>query len=584
MQLYPSGTRIANRYEIAGRPLIGGMGVVHLCFDHQEQRPVALKTFKPEFLPDRAARDRFLREGSFWMRLGKHPHIVRCYDAFLDSPRPEVYLVLELVAKEERRRDASLRAWLTSGRGLPTDQALLITLQIVRGMRHATQTIPGFVHRDLKPENVLIGADRLSGTPVNRVRVTDFGLARSLQLGQAATQQATTVQSWRPRQLTRAGALLGTPSYMAPEQWERANVDVRADIYALGCILVEMLTGRMAVQYCTLVEMRRAHQEGQVLTHARIAPGAVQELLTGCLAVIPENRFRDWETIEGALATTYSQVTGKTTPNVEAPATLIRSERVVTGWSFCDIGVAYLEIGKPETSLGFFEQALQIGCAENERRLEAIGLANLGDARLQLGDAKQSIEYLERAIAVSRQIGYRQGEGKQLGDLGTAFRLLGQTRLAVKYLEQSLAIHREIGDRRGEGDTLGNLGSTYGQLGDFERAIDLFQQSLVIHLELGDRHGESDNRRGLGVAYASRGDTQQAICFCTEALRIVKKIGDDEGVASISSVLATIYARTGDAQALTLAQQAARLWSQLGNAAYAQRAQQLVVQLEKQGG
>ena len=61
MQVYPSGTRIAGRYEVAGRPLMGGMGIVYLCFDHQEQRPVALKTFRPEYLPDRAARDRLLR-------------------------------------------------------------------------------------------------------------------------------------------------------------------------------------------------------------------------------------------------------------------------------------------------------------------------------------------------------------------------------------------------------------------------------------------------------------------------------------------------------------------------------------------
>lgn len=66
---------------------------------HQEQRPIALKTFRPEYLPDRAARDRFLHEGATWVRLGKHPHIVRCYEVFQDSPRPEVYLALELIAK-----------------------------------------------------------------------------------------------------------------------------------------------------------------------------------------------------------------------------------------------------------------------------------------------------------------------------------------------------------------------------------------------------------------------------------------------------------------------------------------------------
>src|SRR5512136_103484 len=179
MYLYPPGALIAGKYEVASRPLMGGMGIVYLCLDHQTQRPVALKTFRPEYLPDRAARDRFLREGTTWVNLGTHPHIVRCYNVLhLD---PVVFLVLELVAKEQGREDASLRSWLAPGRPLPLDQALLFALQIARGMKHATDVIPGFVHRDLKPENILVGADRLANANANRVRVTDFGLASVLQ-------------------------------------------------------------------------------------------------------------------------------------------------------------------------------------------------------------------------------------------------------------------------------------------------------------------------------------------------------------------------------------------------------------------
>jgi serine/threonine protein kinase len=72
VNIYPPGACIAGRYEVAGRPLMDGMGIVDLCIDHQEGRPVALKTFKPEYLPDRAARDRFLREGTTWVELGRH--------------------------------------------------------------------------------------------------------------------------------------------------------------------------------------------------------------------------------------------------------------------------------------------------------------------------------------------------------------------------------------------------------------------------------------------------------------------------------------------------------------------------------
>jgi serine/threonine protein kinase len=101
MNLYPSGALIADRYEVAGRPLLGGMGIVYLCLDHQTQRPVALKTFRPEYLPDRIVRDRFLREGTTWVNLGSHPHVVRAHNVERIGDGREVYLMLELVAKEQ---------------------------------------------------------------------------------------------------------------------------------------------------------------------------------------------------------------------------------------------------------------------------------------------------------------------------------------------------------------------------------------------------------------------------------------------------------------------------------------------------
>ena len=356
MQLYPSGTRIANRYEVAGRPLVGGMGIVYLCFDHQEQRPVALKTFRPEFLPDRAARDRFLEEGNTWVRLGKHPHIVRCYQVFQDRPRPEVYLALELVGKEEGRRDASLRAWLTPGRPLPVDEALLIALQVARGMRHAAETIPGFVHRDLKPENVLVGADRLSNVAINRVRVTDFGLVKGLRAEQLAAAGAIDLATAAAR-LTRVGALVGTPLYMAPEQWVSAAVGVPADIYALGCMVGEMVTGRMLVQGATLDALRRAHQNGQAWTGAQAVPAVLHRLLQGCLAVEPGRRYAGWDAVEAAVEAAYRGVTQQLAPGPEAAAALSRAERVAAGWSASAMGVSYLQMGNAQAALDYFQRA-----------------------------------------------------------------------------------------------------------------------------------------------------------------------------------------------------------------------------------
>ena len=110
---YPPGTRIGGLYEVVAQPRLGGMGVVYPCLDLEEGRPVVLKTFKREYLPNRASRDRFLREGTYWVNLGAHPHIVRCYRTFIAED--VVFLVLEMVAREQGREDASLRAWLTPG-------------------------------------------------------------------------------------------------------------------------------------------------------------------------------------------------------------------------------------------------------------------------------------------------------------------------------------------------------------------------------------------------------------------------------------------------------------------------------------
>src|SRR5512133_3266734 len=103
MALYPSGSLIDNRYEVAGRPLLGGMGIVYLCLDRETDQPVVLKTFKPQYLPDRTARDRFLKEGTAWVQFGKHPNIVQCYGVERSDNGLEVYLVLELVAKADER-------------------------------------------------------------------------------------------------------------------------------------------------------------------------------------------------------------------------------------------------------------------------------------------------------------------------------------------------------------------------------------------------------------------------------------------------------------------------------------------------
>jgi tetratricopeptide (TPR) repeat protein len=551
VQFHPSGARIAGRFEVAGQPLIGGMGIVYLCFDHLERFPVALKTFKPEYLPNRTARDRFLQEGETWVRLGKHPHIVRCYRVFLDEPRPEVYLALELVAAEEGRADASLRPWLAPGRPLPAAQALLIALQIARGMAHASAMLPGFVHRDLKPENVLVGADRLSNAEINRVRVTDFGLVRGLQdpsPGQVAAGPAAAEMQAKPGHLTQMGALLGTPEYMAPEQWEGSNVAAQADIYALGCILGEMITGRMLVRGTPRRELGRPHQAGAARTAVRDVPPPLRELLGRCLATDPAGRYANWAAVAAALAAAYHSATGRPPPEPEEPAALSRAERLAAGWSHIGIGASYLALGQAERAIACFEASQGVGQVEGDRLLEATGLDQLGRAYIDLGDAQRAIGYPQQALEISRAIGERQSEGNARGNLGDAWLRLGDARRAAEYHQQALAISRELGNRRSEASGLGGLGNAYWQLGDARRAIGYYEQALVISRELGDRVGEASGLGNLGTVYGELGDARRAISHHEQALAISREMGDRLGEGTDLGNLALAYLQLGDAR------------------------------------
>ncbi len=544
MPFYAPGTLISGRYEVASQPLIGGMGIVYICLDHQDNRLVALKTFKPEYLPDRAARDRFLREGTAWVELGVHPHVVCCYGVERIGDGTEVYLVLELIAKEQDYPDASLRAWLIPDRPLPVETALLFALQIARGMQHTTECIPGFVHRDLKPENVLVGADSLPGWSVHRLRVTDFGLVAVLAASGRPGPTPDTEHALRNTQLTHG--IVGTPLYMAPEQWRGEAVGVYTDVYALGCILYEMISGQHAVQGASLKTLQRAHCAGEIQPLSSNVPVAVRELVTRCLTLEPSARYQQWATAEADLGTALATFTGHSAPETPTAAVLSHAERVAAGWSYNALGWSYQDIGKAEVARDYLERAAAAGRAEQEPALEGAALCNLGNAYVAMGDAERAIGFYEQALAIRRAIGDRHGEGTILGDLGNASLRLGDLRHAIGYYEQHLAIARDIGDRRGEGRALGNLGLAYAALGDARRVLGYYEQALAIARAIGDRHGEGAVLDNLGNAYRELGDVQRAIGYHEQALAVNCAIGDRHGEGNALGSLGNAYLSLGD--------------------------------------
>lgn len=261
---------LTERYEILGEIGRGGMGIVCKARDRETGELVALKVLKPGIAEDASFMERFKRE----LRLARkitHKNVCRVHE--FNRVGDTACISMEFVDGE------SLRAVLKRFGGMPLRKGIEIAGQICAGLREAHSQ--GVVHRDLKPENVML--DR-----AGQVKIMDFGIARSGEAG-----------------LTQAGAVLGTPGYMAPEQVEGKPVDQRADIYALGCILYEMLTGAVAFAGDTPVQVaiKQLHEAPRPPRELEpTLPDHIELAILNCLEKDPGKRFASVDEVEAALA------------------------------------------------------------------------------------------------------------------------------------------------------------------------------------------------------------------------------------------------------------------------------------------
>ncbi|HLO14734.1 MAG TPA: serine/threonine-protein kinase [Anaerolineales bacterium] len=542
MDILSPGTRIG-QYEIVSRPMMGGMGVVYFALDHGDDgRPVALKTFRPELLPDRAARDRFLREGTAWVELGNHPHIVRCYS--VQYYAPTIFLVLELIAKEPNMPDASLRSWLIPGHPMPLEQALLFALQIARGMQHATERIPGFVHRDLKPENILVGADKLPGTKINHLRVTDFGLAKTLRHTKPSPDLHVAKQPIANQLQFTLG--IGTPLYMAPEQWEGKSVGTFTDIYAFGCILYEIITGYRAAEGKTIPELQASHCSGKLRSIPANLPKDVTKLLTNCLATRSDQRYKNWNEATEIIEHAYLKQSGVLAPQIAATTESPLNARQQMSWSYQAIGSSYTDIGKANLSLSYFEQALIIAGENNDQAAKAQVLNSIGGAYVALGDMRRGIEYFEQSLGLAREANNQRIQSSIFGGMGLAYAYLGNYPRAIEHCKQAIEIARRVGDPHLEENTLGNLGLAYTRMNLFEQAIRTHEQAVAIAREIGSRIEEGVVLNSLGEAYRGSGNLQQAISYCQRAKEIAQEVGNRQGECQAMGNIGAAYSTLGD--------------------------------------
>ena len=265
------GTTFARRFEIIEEIGKGGMGTVYKAYDSKIREVVALKLLKPEIASDVEVVERFRNEIKL-ARQVSHRHVCRMYD--IGEEWLSNYISMEYVPGED------LKSFIRRSGHLNEAKALDLAKQILEGLAEAHRL--GVVHRDLKPQNIMIDRE-------GNAKIMDFGIARSLHT----------------RGVTGTGVIIGTPEYMAPEQAEGRDIDHRVDIYALGAIMFEMVTGRVPFEGETplsIVLKHRSEAPADPQTLNTQISTAMSQVILKCLEKSRDRRFGSAADVLEALA------------------------------------------------------------------------------------------------------------------------------------------------------------------------------------------------------------------------------------------------------------------------------------------
>ena len=291
-----------NRYDILQEVGRGAMGIVYKAMDRETSECVALKVLKPEILGDKLMLERFKNELRLTRKI-THKNVCRIYEFTRISKGP--CISMEFIEGE------TIRSLLNRIGVFSLRSTFDIARQICSGLREAHAQ--GVAHRDLKPENLMLDRE-------GQIKIMDFGIAR-LFSGQAATT---------------VGVIAGTPAYMAPEQVESRNVDQRADIYSLGLIVYELLTGKEVFKADTPIAAAYKQVHEAPLPPRSVDPGipeSVENLVLRCIEKEPERRFQsiaDLEVAIGALGyerPTATDISGTRAAPRRATTTFIMARR-----------------------------------------------------------------------------------------------------------------------------------------------------------------------------------------------------------------------------------------------------------------
>jgi serine/threonine-protein kinase len=277
-------TLLNNRYRLLEPLGSGGMAVVYKAMDTMLERIVSVKILKEDYAKDEDFRERFRQEAKAAANLS-HPNIVTVYDFGLDED--QVFIVMEYIDGTD------LKTLIRDKGHFSVEDTVGLMAQACAGVGYAHRA--GLVHCDIKPHNMLVSTDY-------RLKVTDFGIARALA-------------TIHPEE--RSEVVWGSPHYFSPEQAAGAAPSPASDVYSLGIILYEMLTGQLPFEASDSTELARLHREEQPLPPRRINPAipeALEEITLKVLSKEPSSRYRTADQLGRVLLSFGGHITDKTGP------------------------------------------------------------------------------------------------------------------------------------------------------------------------------------------------------------------------------------------------------------------------------
>lgn len=463
------GDLIENRWEVL-EVRRGGMGIVYIVRDHEWGVILAAKGFQDAvFARDPRVADRFKQEAEVWIGLDSHPNIVQAILVRDIHGKPLIFL--EYVEKD-------LATWIgTNTKTHDIRQIVRFAIHLCDGITHAYSR--GLrAHRDLKPANCLI-------TSTMTLKVTDFGLASiwdavEIEPGNGEQPPRAEAAEISKAHLTPTGVGLGTPAYMAPEQFVNArDVDPRADVYAFGIMLYEMLTGRLPFVARDEFEWFRLHSGATVPRLPVQIPQKLDATIHRCTSKNPMERFANFEEIRPWLASVYEGLA-----NEAAPPQAIASSLDSAQWRRKGIGLA--DLGHLSEALLCFDEALECDASDTATwQCKGVILA-------KLGQEAEALKCTERAIEID------PGSAKAWGSRAVDLLDLGDTDESLVSAEKACNLDPE------DWNLWVIKAAVLNRSGKFNEALDSADHALNIY-----KHSD--------IAWAQRGEALRALGRLDEA-------------------------------------------------------------------